>query len=182
MKEHTLFDAKNAKSLDHSLRKLIQNPEKILKKLIKKEDIVLDFGSGSGFFSIPAAKISKKLIAADIQEDMLDYIKAKIKNNPIKNKITLVKCSKDSINIREKVDFVIMSFIFHEIKNKSEIIKQIRDVMKDNAKLYFSEPWFEVSSKEFNEELQIIKSKGFKLVHKKMKIFRREALLEKINI
>jgi ubiquinone/menaquinone biosynthesis C-methylase UbiE len=60
-----------AVGLDNSVRRLLQNPRKILKPYIHEGMTVLDLGCGPGFFSIEIAKMLKdsgKVIAADLQE------------------------------------------------------------------------------------------------------------------
>jgi 2-polyprenyl-3-methyl-5-hydroxy-6-metoxy-1,4-benzoquinol methylase len=44
-----------AKHLDSFFRKILQNPQKILRKYINKGMTVLDFGCGPGFFTIEIA-------------------------------------------------------------------------------------------------------------------------------
>jgi ubiquinone/menaquinone biosynthesis C-methylase UbiE len=75
-----------AGGLDNSLRRLLQNPQKILKPYIKKGMVVLDLGCGPGFFSIEIAKLlmgSGEVIAADLQEGMLDRVSKKIKGTAL---------------------------------------------------------------------------------------------------
>jgi ubiquinone/menaquinone biosynthesis C-methylase UbiE len=64
--------------LDNSVRRLLQNPKKILEPYIYNGMTILDLGCGPGFFSIEIAKLltdSGKVIAADLQEEMLDKIR-----------------------------------------------------------------------------------------------------------
>jgi len=46
-----------AGGLDNSLRRLFQNPKRILKPYIKDGMTVLDLGCGPGFFSVEIAKM-----------------------------------------------------------------------------------------------------------------------------
>jgi ubiquinone/menaquinone biosynthesis C-methylase UbiE len=60
-----------AGALDISLRKLLQNPQKILKPFIKEGMTVADLGCGPGFFTIEMAKMvgnNGKVTAVDLQE------------------------------------------------------------------------------------------------------------------
>ena len=75
-----------AGGLDNSFRKLVQNPQKILKPFINPNSNVLDLGCGPGFFSVEIAKMLKgsaKVIAADLQQGMLDKVKKKIEEEKI---------------------------------------------------------------------------------------------------
>jgi len=75
-----------AGGLDNSVRRLLQNPRKILKPYIHQGMTVLDLGCGPGFFSIEIAKMLKdtgKVIAADLQEGMLEKVNKKIKGTEL---------------------------------------------------------------------------------------------------
>ena len=65
--------------LENPARKEELSPEKLLSLIpIKETDTVLDFGAGTGYFTIPAAKAVKgKVYALDLDAEMLEFIKAK---------------------------------------------------------------------------------------------------------
>lgn len=82
----------NAGVLDHSLRRLIQNPHKILKPYIKSGMTVVDLGCGPGFFTIEMAKLlnrSGTVIAADLQEGMLEKVRQKIYRTTLEQRVKL---------------------------------------------------------------------------------------------
>ncbi len=73
--------AKHAVFLDNLIRKWLQNPRKILNEYIKEGMTVVDLGCGPGFFSLELARLvgdNGKVIAADLQQAMLDKVKKKI--------------------------------------------------------------------------------------------------------
>jgi ubiquinone/menaquinone biosynthesis C-methylase UbiE len=89
-----------AGGLDNRLRRLIQNPARILKPYIRQGMTVLDLGCGPGFFSIEMAKMvneSGKVIAADLQEGMLEKLKKKIAGTDLETRIKLHKCGQKKI-------------------------------------------------------------------------------------
>ena len=76
-----------AGGLDNRIRRLLQNPVKILQPYIRSGMTFLDIGCGAGFFSIAAASLLKgsgKVIAADLQDGMLEKIRQKIKGTELK--------------------------------------------------------------------------------------------------
>ena len=102
---------KRAGALDSKLRKLVQNPQKILKPYIREGMTILDVGCGPGFFSVEIAKMlngTGKVIAADVQEGMLAIIKGKIKGTPLEQRIELHQSSFENIGVAEKVDFFLV--------------------------------------------------------------------------
>ena len=67
---------------------MFADPEKILKNFgIADTMIVADFGAGSGFYSIPAAKMAQngKVYAIEIQKDFLATLKDKAEKENIGN-------------------------------------------------------------------------------------------------
>jgi len=68
--------------LDNRLRRWLQNPQKIVMPYIKPGMTVLDLGCGPGFFAVEIARLlndSGKVIAADLQQGMLDKVSKKVK-------------------------------------------------------------------------------------------------------
>ena len=81
--------------LDNRIRRWIQNPQKILGPYIEEGMIVLDIGCGPGFFSIDMAQMvgkSGRVIAADLQEGMLQKLRDKIQGTELEERVTLHKC------------------------------------------------------------------------------------------
>jgi 2-polyprenyl-3-methyl-5-hydroxy-6-metoxy-1,4-benzoquinol methylase len=63
--------------LSSPIRKLFQDPDKILGPYIKEGMTVLDFGCAMGFFSLPAARMvgsNGKVICIDIQKGMIEKL------------------------------------------------------------------------------------------------------------
>ncbi len=124
--------------LDFSLRKFLHNPNKILSPYISEGMKVLDLGCGPGFFSIEIAKMvgdSGKVIAADLQEGMLDIVKEKIKNTKYQKNVQLHQCQKDKINLSEKVDLILIFYMLHEVPDQIKFLKEVKDLLKRDGKV-----------------------------------------------
>ncbi|MBW2739492.1 MAG: class I SAM-dependent methyltransferase, partial [Deltaproteobacteria bacterium] len=116
-KEH-VCPVEIAGHLDSGIRRWLQNPEKILRPYIEEGMTVLDMGCGPGFFSIDMAQMvgkSGRVIAADLQEGMLQKVRDKIKGTEFEKRITLHQCEKNKIGVSEYVDFVLLFYMVHEI-------------------------------------------------------------------
>jgi len=63
-----------AGGLDNSLRRLLQNPQKILKTYIHEGMTFLDLGCGPGFFSIEIAKMLNNSGKGSIKSHRNEYV------------------------------------------------------------------------------------------------------------
>ena len=166
--------------LDFSLRKLIQNPRKILRPYISEGMTVLDIGCGPGFFTMEMAKIvgiSGKVIAADLQEGMLRKLEDKIRNTEFQNIIQLHKCGEDKIGLSEKVDFVLVFYMLHEVPDQIRFFKEISTLLKPDAKIMIVEPLFHVSKNDFASLIESVRGLGFKLIDRPKIFFSRAIVI-----
>jgi ubiquinone/menaquinone biosynthesis C-methylase UbiE len=169
-----------AGGLDNSVRRLLQNPRKILKPYIHEGMTVLDLGCGPGFFSIEIAKMLKdsgKVIAADLQEGMLEKVNKKIKGTALEQRITLHKCQEDTIGVIEHVDFVLIFYMIHEVPNQNNLLKELESILKHDGKVFIIEPKFHVSKKSFEEMINKTKDIGFEIVDRPKVFISRTVLL-----
>lgn len=134
--------------LDNSNRNKSFPPEKLLQMIpINKNDNILDLGAGTGYLTIPAAKVVENIVyALDLDSKMLDIIEDKAKDNNIKN-IKLIQGSIDNIPLSDNsVDIVLASLVLHEVNPLSKALEQIKRVIKDSG--YFL--CLEFENKEIN--------------------------------
>jgi len=149
-------------------------PKEILKQIdIHNNMNIADFGCGSGYFSIPMAKIVEegRVYALDIMKDALEAVRSKVELENISN-IETVHCNLEDSNGSKlndgAIDLVLLRNILFQSQKKSEIIKEAKRVLKDNNRLIIVE-WIKASplapkdcwliSKE--EAQQLIKLEGF---------------------
>lgn len=132
--------------LDSKMRGWMQPPKDIIRfsKIIKGGK-VLEIGSGSGFFTIPAAKmvgIEGEIVAIDIQKEMLKKISKKLgkeKNKEIKN-IRLVKASAYDIPYSaETFDVAFTVSVLQEIPNPHKVLLEANRVLKVGGLISVSE-------------------------------------------
>ena len=169
-----------AGSLDTRIRRWLQNPKKILAPYIKEGMTVLDLGCGPGFFSIDMAQMvgpKGTVIAADLQEGMLQKVKEKIQGTALQERIHLHLCKQDDINISEKVDFVLAFYMVHEVPNKEKFFMQVRTALKPDGRFLIVEPKVvHVSYKAFKKTIQIAQKAGLKQLEPPRHLFNQSAL------
>jgi ubiquinone/menaquinone biosynthesis C-methylase UbiE len=172
-----------AGSLDNSFRKWLHNPQKILKPYIQKGMTVLDLGCGPGVFTVEIAKMlqdSGKVIAADLQEGMLEIIAHKIKGTDLEKRVELHKCQADSIGISEKADFVLAFWMVHEVPDHDSLFKELKSILKPDGKIFIIEPRMHVTAKTFKVMTDKTIKAGFEIIGRPKVFFSRTLLLEHI--
>lgn len=94
------FYVKMLSWLDSPARKLFDKPEKLVQSSgIKAGQTVLEIGCGSGFFTIPAAKIlgeNGKLYSTDIHSIAIEQMREKVKMAGVKNVVVKQDNAMDS--------------------------------------------------------------------------------------
>jgi len=169
-------------TLDNFIRKQLHNPYKIFSRFVNKEMIVVDIGCGPGFFTECFAELTGVkglVIAADLQDEMLEAVKKKIKGKEIEKRILLHKCQTDSIGIDIQVDFVNAFYMVHEVPDSSGLIKEIYKILKSGGIFFISEPKIHVSKDEFNKTVKLAEDSGFKLIEQPRICMSRTAVFKK---
>lgn len=156
-----------AGSLDNKLRRWLQNPKRILSPFVREGMKVLDIGCGPGFFSIELAKMvgsNGSVFAADLQEGMLNKLRAKKSGTTLEEIIRTVKCEENNINITERMDFILAFYMIHEVPDKPELFKSFKNILNENGTVLVVEPkFFHVTKKEFASTMGIAEQADFKV-------------------
>jgi ubiquinone/menaquinone biosynthesis C-methylase UbiE len=144
---------------------------------------VLDLGCGPGFFTVDIANMvgkTGKVIAADVQEGMLDKLRNKIKGTEVEGRIQIHKCDENKIGILGPVDIVIAFYVMHEISHQEAIFNEVNNIMKDNGYFFIVEPkLFHVSRSDFEQTIRNAVKYGFVYVENIRILFSRGAILRK---
>jgi ubiquinone/menaquinone biosynthesis C-methylase UbiE len=158
-----------AGSLDNSVRKLVHKPGRILKAHISKGMTVLDLGCGPGFFTIEMAKLvgeTGKVIAADLQQGMLDKVAMKIKGTDLEHRIELHNCLEDFIGISQKVDFILAFWMVHEVPDQKKLFEEMKSVLNPGGRIWIIEPKIHVTEKAFQKMTGLLELSGLKIIEK----------------
>lgn len=159
---------KMAWMLDNWLRRLVQRPGKIVGEYIKEGDLIIDFGCGPGFLTLPMAHLageSGKVIAVDVQPEMLAHVAQKTKAKNLQNRISTHQCGKDSIglSIEEKADFMVALYMVHETPSAESFFKEVFTLLKPGGTFLIVEPRMHVKPEQFNQMIQWAEDAGFTL-------------------
>lgn len=172
---------KHASALDSSWRRKLQNPSKFLKPYIKPGMTVLDFGCGTGFCTFDIAGLLGgigKIIAADLQQEMLDLLQKKVSASPYNEIITLHKCAEQQTGLTEHFDFILLFYVFHEVPDPKRLLNELKPLLNPGGKIMISEPLFHVSQKSYSEEMALAKECEYNVEKGPNIFFSRTMILE----
>jgi ubiquinone/menaquinone biosynthesis C-methylase UbiE len=166
-------------TFDNFLRKLIHNSEEILRPYVVEGNMVLDIGPGMGYFSIPLARMvgeKGKVIAADIQPEMLKALQKRAKKAEVEERIITHLCKADSLGVDMQFDFVLAFWMVHEVPNKLVFFKEIKSLLKPSGKFLLSEPVLHVNHAMYENTVETAESVGLVLKEKPKISLSRSAL------
>ncbi|MCK4763435.1 MAG: methyltransferase domain-containing protein [Candidatus Aminicenantes bacterium] len=148
------------------LRKLLQNPQKILAEYVKEGMTVLEVGPALGFFSLPMARMvgkKGKVVCVDLQEKMLRKLLKRAAKKGLAGPIETRACAADSLGIDDlsgQVDFVLAFAVVHEVPAKQKLLSQVARALKPGGKLLIAEPKNHVPVELFDEIKAIALAQG----------------------
>jgi ubiquinone/menaquinone biosynthesis C-methylase UbiE len=147
--------------LANPLRRLMQDPQKLLSPYLKPGMTALDVGCAMGFFTIPMAKMVQpggRVIALDVQAKMIEKLHKKMRKNQLNGFVETRLAKEDSFNLddlAQRIDFVLLFAVLHETPDPATTLKQMGKVLKQGGKLFLAEPRGHVTATEFKEALAL---------------------------
>lgn len=128
--------------LERPERELEERTDLLIENLgLKPTDVVVDLGAGTGYFSFKMAQLvpQGKVIAADIQQEMLDMVTARKEELNISNVETLLCTEKDPKLDPNSIDAVLIVDVYHEIEYPREVMKKIVEALRPDGRLILVE-------------------------------------------
>lgn len=129
--------------LERPEREREEQPRKLMEALkLKNGDVIADVGCGSGYFTFPMAqKVGPKgkVLAVDIQPEMLDIIKKRSKVGKVKNVEPVLGEEKDPKLPEGEVDVILMVDVYHEFSFPFEMTAAMVKSLKPGGRLVFVE-------------------------------------------
>ena len=167
------------------LRRLYQNPDKILGPYIKAGMMVLDVGCAMGFFALPLARMvgpEGKVLCVDVQVKMLRALHKRALKTGVADRIVTRLGNRTSLGLNDfdqRIDFALAFAVVHEVPDIFTFFGEISKVMKSGSRCLVAEPKGRVSAEEFEATLSIAKEQGLRVVNRPGVARSRAALLEK---
>ena len=165
------------------LRKLVENPDKMLGQFVRDGMVVLEPGCGMGYFTLPLARMvgpEGRVVAVELQGKMLSVLGRRASKAGLSDRIELRQTGAEGLGVEDlsgEVDFAAAIHLVHEIPDQDAFFAQIWKALKPEGKLLVVEPKGHVSLDQFEQTVATAKQTGFERETLPGKTGDRKALL-----
>ncbi|MDG6244550.1 MAG: class I SAM-dependent methyltransferase [Methanolobus sp.] len=169
--------------LDNRVRRWLQDPRKIHVPYVEEGMEVLEVGCGPGFFTGELARMvgeKGKVVAVDLQEEMLRKVREKIRGSGLEGRIVLHRCEEDRLGVSGSFDLVFLFYVVHEVADKRGLFRQLQGLLKDGGVVYLAEPPIHVSGRTFERILGVAQDAGFEIMDRPWSFPDKVAVLKKL--
>lgn len=167
---------------DNPLRRMIHPADRILGPYVTEGMTVLDFGCGFGHFAIGMARLTGKsgqVVAADVQQKMLDKTMARARKAGVDEIIRPLRCDGRSMGDLLTLDFALACNSLHETPDPAVLLAELFALLKPGSRFLLMEPAAHLKTEGFETEVALAKEAGFKEVDRPKVIREMCSLLQK---
>ena len=135
----------------------LQNEERFAQELkIDASHTVIEYGPGTGAFTLAAAKRCKQVYAIDISKAMLDYAHRQTVAAGLSNVEFVQAGFLTYLHQGEPVDFVVTKFAFHHLPDfwKAVALQKMNGVLKADGILVLEDVVFSFPPDQYKEQIQ----------------------------
>ncbi len=167
--------------LYNPLRKALTDRATVLREASVGEDsVVLEIGSGNGFFTEVLAKRAKYVYAVELQKEMVRKLAKRMGGHA--DKVKIIQADIAVYRPGDEIaDVGFLYYSFHEIENKEDAVKHIVGAVKPNGILALYEPAYEVSRQEMDRTVERFELMGMRREERRDGLFTRFARLRNVR-
>ena len=154
------------------VRKLWQNPGRILEPFVQSGMNVLEPGPGMGFFTLELARLvgpEGRVVAVEVQPKMIAGLRRRAEraglSDRLETRVTPATTMALDAN-KEEFDLVVAFAVVHEMPSAATFFAEAARAMKPGAKLLLAEPAGHVGQEEFDSELALAAQNGLSVAER----------------
>lgn len=165
------------------LRRLLQDPGRILAPHVRPGMTVLEPGPGMGFFTLELARRvgpGGRVVAVDVQPRMLAGLARRARRAGLDGRIEARPAPASRMPIEDlagKVDFALVFAVVHELPEAGLFFAELRSALAPEGRVLFAEPSGHVGEAAFAAELEAARRAGLRAAPAARVVRSRTALL-----
>ena len=167
------------------LRRLWQDPHRILSPFVAEGMTVLEPGPGMGFFTLELARLvgpAGRVVAVDVQPRMLSALRRRAARRGLEGRIETREASADGLGIGDlagRVDFALAFAMVHEVPDRPRFFAEVAAGLWPGGRVRLAEPRGHVSEELFAKFLGLAAASGLRDVSRPVIASSRSAVLAK---
>ena len=139
------------------VRRLVENPRKILSPYVSRGSTVVDIGCAMGFHTLDLARLvgpEGRVVCADIQQKMLDGLMRRARRKGLAEIIEARLCSQETLMLDEltgSAELVTAFNVVHETAYPDRFLRECAATLNPDGRLFIAEPRGHVTERDFAE-------------------------------
>ena len=161
----SVCSARHAGWLASPLRRLLQDPRRVLAGLTAPGMTVIDCGCGPGFFTLPLAEMvgpGGRVVAVDLQPAMLERLRLRAERAGLADRITLHRCSTDALGELPAADAALAFYMVHEVPDVARFFAELSGALRPGGRFLLVEPRGHVSAQDFAATVALAEAAGLR--------------------
>ena len=169
------------------MRKLFENPKKVLGPFVGEGMVVVEPGCAMGYFTLPLARMvgtTGRVVAVDIQPKMLASLEKRARKVGLIDRIDLRQAGPDSLGIDDvagTADFCTVIHMAHEVPDQDRLFNEISATLRPGGRAFLMEPGWHVTENEFALSLSAAAAAGLQRIESPDVQGDRKALFERTD-
>jgi ubiquinone/menaquinone biosynthesis C-methylase UbiE len=126
--------------LDRPERESEEKPAEVIKAMkLRGDEVIADLGAGSGYFTFRLAPKAGKVLAVELQGEMIATLHQRAKEQKVANVEVIKGTECDPHLPAAGVDLVLMVDVYHELSCPFEVMTEVRHALKPAGRVMFVE-------------------------------------------
>jgi 2-polyprenyl-3-methyl-5-hydroxy-6-metoxy-1,4-benzoquinol methylase len=149
------------------LRRLVDNPEKLLAPYVNPGMTVVDLGCSMGFFSIPLARMvgaTGRVVSVDVQERALRVLRKRAQRKGLDQTVETRHCTQEDLGLDDvcgRVDVAVAFHVVHESRDAARFLADCFSVLRPGGKLILAEPVGHITDEDRAQIFALTTATGF---------------------
>lgn len=149
------------------LRRLVEDPRKVLAPHVTQGMTVVDLGCGMGFFSVPLARLvgpAGRVFCVDVQERMLSVLRKRARGKGLEGVIQTRTCTHEDLGLSDlagQADLALAYHVVHESRHPERLFADCYATLRPGGKLILAEPVGHIPAEDRAYIFDLAVSAGF---------------------